>query len=418
MELLTLGLAVEALRATDVDGDGVHELVASGRERGHTVLEVVDGDVQRVDLGDRAAWWDAAHGVWVVDGQGLVRVDTGERVAELPTALAYLGPSLPAAATIVVDVDGDHRPELVVWSAGQLVVVEPDGTELGRVPLPAVGQVSSAVQGGGMQLGASLSSPSFAVQDADGDGLRDVLVVQGDELVVHFTGERVGERTSTWSLPERLDDPLFQDREAYRFVTDVHFRDVNGDQRVDLVLQRVLSDGSLLSTETEIRVHLGTGSGFGPASVLTIDGGASDVYPADLDGDGDQELVSLRLDLDAAGLAQSVFDQRVPVALVAWTWDDGYGPMTTVKSLRAPVSEGGASWNLFGDMDGDGRADLAVHREGRIRVWAGPDFETVLHDQTVSVPVDELLMADLTGDGTAELVGWARGQRTLVVLGR
>ncbi|MCP4918572.1 MAG: VCBS repeat-containing protein [Proteobacteria bacterium] len=381
MEVLALGLALETLRATDVDRDGVHELVGSGRDGDKAVLVVVDEEITSVDLG--------------------------------------VGPTRPQPARIVVDLDGDERPELLVWSAGELVAFRPDGQELGRVPLAARGRVESTSSAGGEALGLTLQSPAVAVEDADGDGLRDILVVDGDELVVHRTGDTIGVATERWPLPERLEDPVFQDREAYRFVTDVHLWDVDGDGRVDLVLQRVLSDGSLLATQTEIQVHLGTGVGFGEAMVLTIEGGAADVSPADLDGDGDQELVSLRLDLDPAALAHSLLDQRVPVAVVAWSWDDGYGPMTTVKSLRAPVSEGGASWNLFGDVDGDGLADLAVHREGELTVWAGPDHDRVLHRETVGVRVDELLLlADLTGDGTAEVVGWSRGSADIVVLGR
>jgi len=416
--LLALPFPAESLYATDVDGDGVAELVAVGRAGQARRLAVVEiGETPRVravELGARAAWWDAAHGVWLADGEGLRRVDEPGWRAALVTPLAGIGPALPERAPLVYDLDDDMRAELLVWASGRLHGYDHDGTPLGSAPLPARGALSAERASGGTALGVSLQSPIFTVADADGDGLADVLSIDGDALVVHRTGPacELGVETLRWPLPTTLEDPLFQERDAREYTTDVHLRDLDGDRRVDLLVHRVLSDGSLFGTEAEVRVWRGNGAGFGEGQTLPVEGGSASVYPVDLDGDGDLELVTLQVDLDAVGLARGLIDGRVRVKLLSWSAEAGrYGAPVALGEVRVPVLEGGASWNVFADLDGDGRNDLALYRDGEISVWPGTPagFPEPRWTALTEAPVDELLVADLDGDGASELISWARG---------
>jgi hypothetical protein len=407
----------------------VFELVAEGRAgpegAAERLLAVVDlGEqprVRTVRLGPGPAWWDAAHGIWVVDGEGLLRADSGERLVSLETPLRHLGPALPQRAQLVYDLDGDERAELLLWSAGALRGFDAAGAPLGSVPLPALGALEGGPALAGQRLGASLRSPIFTAADADGDGLQDILVIEGQRLVVHRTGPgcRLGASTAAIPLPIALEDPLFQDQDAYRYTTDAHLRDLDGDGRVDLLVHRVLSDGSLFGTRSELRAWRGTGAGFEGEQVLPLEGGSAEVYPADLDGDGDLELVSLEVALDASGLARSLLDGRVKVQLVARVMEGGrYGAPQILRELRVPIEPGQASWNLFGDLDGDGALDLALHREGEITVWRGQGLsfpDPPLLQIESAARVEELLVAELDGDGAAELVGWARGEAQLSV---
>ena len=383
MTLLTLAFAAHGLRATDIDGDGVHELVAWSDRR----IEVVGEGVR--ELGPETAWWDAAHGLWTVDAHGLTR--DGARVAEMPTVLAYVDGLGPEPGRIVVDLDRDQRAELLVWSQGSLVVLDAAGVELGRVGLPASGSVGSRAAMGGEVLGVTRETPPVAVEDVDGDGVREVVVLR--ETVVAWSRGGV----DRWPMPELPDE----------HVMSVVLRDVDGDQRADLIVQSVVPAGNPLDTRTEVRVYRLGSEGFADAQVLSVDGGSVDVYPTDLDGDGVLELVCVRLDLDAAGLAQSLLDQRMPVELVAWSWEgQGFGSVQRLRRMRVP---GEAAWSVFGDVDGDGDADLAVYDGEDIVVWAGPSFEREIVRESVSFRVNELLMSDFSGDGRASVVGWAYG---------
>jgi len=421
---LALPFAVEALMATDVDGDGVAELVASGRAGDARQLAVVSIDesprVREVSLGAQAAWWDAAHGIWLADGAGLRRMDRAGFEVALITPLAGLGPALPERAPLVYDLDGDRQAELLVWAGGRLHGYDHDGTSLGSAPLAARGSLSADRASGGTRLAVSQETPPFIVEDADGDGLRDILVVDGDALVVHLTGPgcALAAETLRWALPEALEDPLFQTGEAREYTTDVHLRDLNGDGRVDLLLHRIVSDGSLFGTDAEVRVWRGTGAGFGDPQRLPVEGGSAEVFPVDLDGDGDLELITLQVDLDAVGLARGLIDGRVKVRLLAWSaGEGGYGAPTALGEVRVPIVEGGASWNVFADLDGDGFKDLALHRDGELSVWPGTPggFPASGPTATTTEAVDELLVADLDGDGAAELISWARGAARLTV---
>lgn len=119
----------------------------------------------------------------------------------------------------------------------------------------------------------------------------------------------------------------------------VHVADLDGDTDMDVLM--VTSSGVFFTTEILLFENIdGTGS-FGPEQVV-IGSGGSNMFTADLDGDGDLDLLS-------------DFTTDVLGALTTWWYDnDGAGSFLSAHRI-------GAAWGTAisaADLDGDGDIDV------------------------------------------------------------
>lgn len=437
---LTLPADVASLVAGDVDGDGRDDLVAVARTPAGdapdrvaltTIRFGADGRpaaTSTVELGNRALLWDVKAGLWGVDAAGLVRIaPTGvvTRVASLPTALAALGPTSPVQAPVAHDLDGDGVPELIAWSAGRYHAFRTDGTALGSVPAPAEGDLAVGWEVGAPGLRTTLRPPPLAVADVDGDGRADLALPQGETLRVHFTGATVGVRTATLRLPVDLEPPEPKPGETRRDVSAVWLRDLDGDDKLDLVVQRTVTAGTFFGATTELLYARGTGTGFAAATRIGSPAAAFGVDLADVDGDGDQDVVAPLVDVGMGNLARALVSQQVRVDLALHRWE-GAAYAAAPSSLRTLsfFLGGGRTLHaeLEADVDGDRRLDLVLSEgEDRVRVFrgeAGGLASGAAWEAAVPIPKgdDALFVHDLTGDGKAEIVVWGPGSAKASVL--
>ncbi|MES2641701.1 MAG: VCBS repeat-containing protein [Myxococcota bacterium] len=430
------------LRAGDVDGDGRDELLVISRATRPgvpdtvkvTILAFTDagalGSRRELDLGSRPLLWEADHGLWALDREGLVKLDpaTGAatRIARFPTVLAALGPTTPQWAPVAHDLDGDDKPELIAWSAGKYLAFRADGTALGGISAPAEGALSVDWSTGGAATNATLSPPPLAVADLDGDGKLDLLLPSGAKLGAYYTGDTIGVRAASLALPLDLEPPDEDPKpgETKRRISGVWLEDLDGDGKIDLAVNRLVLAGSWFGATAEIVWAKGRGDGFNALQVIPVNAAAFGMELLDLDGDGDKDFVTPLVDVGIGTIARALLAKSARVDLTLFRMESGtFQAPATLRTFGFPLeSPGRFQATLKADVDGDGRIDLVTNdAEDRVRVYrgkAGGLESAVAWEVATRVPIgdDTLFVHDLTGDGRAEIVVWGPKEANATVL--
>jgi hypothetical protein len=218
---------------------------------------------------------------------------------------------------------------------------------------------------------------ALALADFDGDGRLDVVVGSGSGNVLYLGGNGDGSFLAGSSL-SLGGDPVWR----------VAAADFNGDGQLDL------------AALTSMELSLLTGDGRGvftqvqrlpvPQSTLMV--------LADVDGDGQSDVVVLG-DTSAIVIA----NQRGKLSQVS---DEDVG------SFPSGVAAG--------DLDGDGRVDLALaiwnqDALGLLFNAGGGTFAPIV-DYGGGNPTEQVMIADTNGDGTKDIIT-ADGGRLLTLLG-
>ncbi|WP_067820084.1 VCBS repeat-containing protein [Actinomadura kijaniata] len=196
-----------------------------------------------------------------------------------------------------------------------------------------------------------------AAGDLDGNGVADLVTTrEGDVHLYLNPGARPGAPQVT-----RLPLPPNPDPGAPGGPEDNSVRpligDFNGDRRTDLLLvqsYRIAFD----LTESKLVVRLGTGKGLGPAKATSQP--STEAVPSalvragDVNGDGRTDLVHTA---DANGSNTRAFAVRLGTA-------SGFAKphYVSLKSFGSAVKGAYTGYALaVGDVDGDGRAEVAVN---------------------------------------------------------
>jgi len=236
-------------------------------------------------------------------------------------------PDSEADAVVHGDVDGDSALDLVIAGAGPVILLKGDG------------------RGGFKDISKGLPANSRVIQDielADLDGDGDLDLVMGQEGGhALWLGDGRGGFTDA---SDRLPDP--GNVEA-RKVAPV---DVDGDGDLDLYFSHVGWQGR--SPRDRLLINQGGGR-FTDATAARIpedDDTTLDARFADLDGDGDLDLV------------------RASVGAVTVWLNDGMGRFSDVSAAVVPPITGPNLAVEIQDFDGDGRPDIYV---GQLRGGGG-----------------------------------------------
>jgi len=355
-------VGARSVHAADVDGDG--DLDALGAGYGADAVRWWENeDVTGPGTGDGGMWTEhvvdgAFNGAWSVHG---------------------------------ADVDGDGDLDVLgaAYGADDITWWENDD-----VAGPGTGDGGSWTAH--VIDGAFDGASSVRAADIDGDGDLDVLATArlADEVIWWENDDVSGPGTGDGgSWTEHVVDGSYNGAES------VHAADVDGDGDLDVVAAALVS-GDVTWWENDDLSGPGTGDG-GSWSEHVVDAqfsGASSVHTADVDGDGD---------LDVLGAASNADD------VTWWENDDVTGPGTgDGGSWTEHVVDGAfleATAVHSADMDGDGDSDVlgASYGDGVVGWW------TNLNDPPTAATggpwtVDEaavLALSDAsTDDGT--IVAW------------
>jgi hypothetical protein len=291
-----LGDAYEHMLPVDLSGDGRPDLVLS-----------LGGALRWLQHpgGDGTGTWAVhdiaggiAHEIRLQDLDGDGRVDV---VTSRTRNVAFQGPG--AASWTIMDwggvVPGTNQDGLALLDigsgAGQIDIVCATSSGIFWVENPREhgGAARNASAWIAHRIGSNdTGGPALATMDVDGDGRMDVLMApnegaQGSHGLVWWQAP-ADRRTGTWTM--HVIDPTWQD------VHWIELADIDRDGRTDLVLAEEEQShdpagGPYTFNNDRVAVLYATGGGGFTAQVLETTGGQNQVA-ADIDGDGDFDIVS------------------------------------------------------------------------------------------------------------------------------
>ena len=248
------GRAARSIAVEDINGDGKPDLLVANA---------------CFNLGSDGCSNNGAVGVLLGNGDGTFQ-----------DAVPYDSGGLTAVSVAVADVNGDHKPDLVVANSNSYAV----GVLLGN----GDGTFQTAVQydSGGW------ADQSVAVHDVNGDGMPDLLVTnQCASSTECASGGVVGVLLGN-------GDGTFQTAVTYAsggyYAVSVALADVNGDGKTDLlVVNSCETDDNCSNGLGSVGALLGNGDGTFQSAVAYGSGGleARSVAIGDADGDGKLDLV-------------------------------------------------------------------------------------------------------------------------------
>jgi len=226
---------------------------------------------------------------------------------------------------------------------------------------------------------ASIADCVYAA-DLDGDGDLDVLwAYSRDDKIAWYANDGKGQFG-----PQQVITTEVEGAEC------VYAADLDGDGDLDVL--------SASWNDDKIAWYANDGKGqFGPQQVITAPAasGASCVYAADLDADGDLDVLSA-----------SSGDNKI-----AWYANDGkahFGPQQVITTAA-----GRAESVYAADLDGDGDLDVlsASSRDGKIAWYANDGKGQFGLQQVITTEADgaeHVYAADLDGDGDLDVLSASR----------
>ena len=290
------------------------------------------------------------------------------------TAAAVLTVRSTARAARPGDFDGDGVTDMIVWrpSSGTFFSLTSGSAFNGAV---------------GKQWGWQAAGDKPFTADIDGDGRVDLIVWRPTDGTWYWLTSGTGynyanQGAKPWGAQSLGDVPMVGD--------------MDGDRKADLVVWRA-STGTFywLTSSTNYNYQNAVGIQFG-------DQASGDIpMLADFDGDGKSDLAVWR------------------ASIGVWFWltsSTGY----TYATARAVQWGAGSQGDipLTGDMDGDGKTELIVWRPGS-GMWfaltstSGYAYSGQTQNQWGSQALgDQPFIGDLDGDGRADLAVWRKSNGT------
>lgn len=330
-------------------------------------------------------------GLMYTNGSGLLQAmpGNGDGTFGAPNASVSLPSNLYAWQLIAANMKNSGRTDLIIVSDDSIGILLNTGSD-GTLGTPIFYPV--------------FETDNVAAADWNGDGKTDILMLDGDSGNLQVLA---GQGDGTVRDAMGLYPPTSLAGASISSMTPI---DVNGDGRTDFVFSQITSSyaNNTQTNSTAFSAFLDDGKGgytLAP-NILTIpsaDSFVDVVGTADFNGDGKQDLLlEIYSDSTSPQGGPAATDERVGIAL-----NNGDGTFTFPQKLVAGTT---FDHKPIADVNGDGKPDVVLSTGGSIAVYLG-DGTGKLETPVTNVPLQvtnawdsvHVAIGDLNGDGKPDL---------------
>ncbi len=347
----------------DIDSDGDLDIV-SGSSSSSGV------DWYESNAADINVQNQAIAGTDYTSSSGTVTISAGDTTATFTVpVLADSSPENNEAATLTLS---NPTNATISDATGTLTITDDDSISF------TASDISTSADG----------AKDVKIADLDGDGDLDIISAsREDDKIAWYENDGAANPTFTGATIATSADGA----------RDVHVADLDNDGDLDIV--------SASAFDNKIAWYENDGAAdpsWTAADIDTNANGASDVHVADLDGDGDLDIISASNSDDT----------------IAWYENDGAAnPSWTAANIDTNAN---GAWHVHvGDMDGDGDLDIvsASRLDDRISWYendgaANPSWTKA----NIATNVDSarsVHLGDMDGDGDLDIVSASRDDDTI-----
>ena len=413
------------IQSGDVDGDGIPEIFVLSSE---PKKDMPDG--RRVDLyawtgstyahktqislSNKALIWDIQNGWWGINANGLVDVSTNTVLVESYSWLSTLGPTTPISADIAFDLNNDGLAEMIWPEQGQWRIFSVDGHDWGSIASTVSGQLQHSKSRGGLKHRVTHESASLHIADVDGQGGQDILLIAHQEALVTLTREKALGASYRIQLPIDVEPQEDHSRPGGKELSNVWFRDINGDGRMDMAWQYWVTKDSWFGATAELGMALGDGRQFGAQYSTKTDYAIVDVRWADWNASGTSDLLLLGVDLGMGTLARALLSKSVSLSLyVQPSAQNGFGEARVIWTLSTPIDgSDDVDYDVGFDWTGDQLPDMLLLQGAQLELYTNQGKEISAEKNAhIAVPNSQKLKVIATPKGHFALT-WGQESHT------
>jgi FG-GAP-like repeat len=366
-EIFPIDNQIGLLRAADLDGDGLNDLIVVNNSR--SKIDLLYNQTGKTNAQKRA-------------DSGGIRREINELPPDARFRLESISSEKRISSLVVADLNGDGKPDIAYFGGDpkELVVLYNQGTNGWSTPK------HWPVDDG------QLTPNALSVGDLNGDGLND-LVLLGDPQVYVF---------------KQKPDHTLADPEKIPYsgtVKAIEVLDIDGDGRKDLLLVN-------WDSPAPFRFRLQNDSGrLGPEIHFTLD--PIRAFTADnLEGDKKAQIITIAMN---SGRAQVSEFTRQPAPALSGAFKQGQFQVMPLNR-SGDRSRRGVLW---ADVNGDGLPDLLVAEpdSGQISIFLQKPDGTLDAPKEFSTltGVSDLAVADWNGDGKPDIFLLSTDERQIGV---